>query len=165
MSEGRRGFLTKLFGGAAGITVSGVAASAAAKAATETKNPPIQQSNGSPFDIMDMKKWPSWKSLRDKVKKGELLSHMEAFQLAAYMNRSRNGALVMLSYSELQKHQANLVRVHPMVSDCIVTLATGKSFRRQGVTDSYLKVKATDFNNASDHERRLFNLEDEMLDL
>jgi len=122
----RRGFLARILKGAAATAV----ASAAVIEVTENKAGAtsvkvVEQESSYTTKLFNRKDWPSMEELESKLDT-EILSDLEIYQLAWYMQNCRNGNRIIFAYSKAQKQVKNLVRLHTLVAVTIVAVATGK---------------------------------------
>lgn len=107
----RRGFLGNFLKGIAAITVAG-SVTASAKAATP---PPVVPPSNN--DVID----PTFDNLWEKLKNNPKdYTKQDCLNLAKEMNASNNATKIMLVYSDLQKNQRILVKVHNLIVDKIL---------------------------------------------
>jgi len=63
-------------------------------------------------------------SIFTKIKEGKEISREEAQEVGQFINGTNDYVSAIVLYSGLQKHQRNLVRVHPLVYKKIVQIVT-----------------------------------------
>lgn len=123
----RRGFLARILQGAAAATVAtGVVLEVTENKAGAASVKEVEQETGE-ISFFSTKKWKSWDELLEKLQTTPAeMSDYELFQLSQYMLRSRNATKIMRAYCMLQKNQRALVKIHSLVNNMIVFIATGK---------------------------------------
>ena len=125
--KSRRGFLARMLQGAAAATVAtGTVLEVTENKAGAATVKEVEQETGE-ISFFNRNKWKSWDDLLEKLQTHPAeMTDYELYQLSQYMLRSRNATKIMRTYSNLQRNQRALVKIHPLVNNMIVFIATGK---------------------------------------
>ena len=134
----RRGFLARMLQGAAAATVAtGTVLEVTENKAGAATVKEVEQETGE-ISFFNRNKWKSWDDLLEKLQTHPAdLTEYELFQISQYMLRSNNATKILMTYSHLQKNQRALVKIHPLVNNIIVFIATGK-----GIPNRYKNMPA-----------------------